>query len=507
MARARIYIRRSDDEQSAYSPEAQRRACELYAAQHGHVVVGTFEDDDASGKVEKRPGLQELLKTAKADRGSLIIVHRFDRFARDTEALLRIVYKVLEPAGVLVTSASEAINPYEPIGKMMLTVSGGVSTYYVDNLAREVKKGLREKWERGGVVGNAPYGYTRRFQVDGRGERVLGTDTLEPDDDAPTVLLIYTLYVTGNYSAYGLADELNQAGHTMTVRGGGRGPFTQDGVRHILTCPTYAGLTAYKGETRRGNHPAIVPPELWSRVQELRLRRADGKVGKSAIKTASLLSEIAYCAVCGAKLHYHPAGAGVYYRCATVRQQGRAACASPMAPLPPLETVIGHMLAALAIPDDIAHDAIAVAEQLLQAQVAAPKSDAEDARERLRRLHKVYAAGGIDDGEYDQERTRLERLLAAAPAALPPPRLDHSRAARVLQSAASLYEASATPERRTILLALFERLWIRGPEIVAITPKSAYAFLVEAQADYWEKRLRVGSNHQPTAPEAVALSN
>lgn len=491
MSRARIYIRRSDDDQSAWSPEAQRRECEAWALRMGHeVVAAPYEDDGISGKVEQRPALQALLKDARADRGSLVIVHKFDRLARDTEALLRLVYKVLQPSGVRVASVSEGIDPYEPLGKMMLTVSGGVSTYYVDNLAREVRKGLREKWEQGRVVGNAPYGYTRRFAVDAGGLRVAGSDTLEPNEDAAVVRLIYTYYAAGNHSAAALAELLNADGYTMQVRGGGRGPFTQDGVRHILTCPTYAGLAVYKGETRPGTHPAIVEPELWARAQELRARRADGRVGKSAAKTQSLLSELAHCGGCGSKLHYHPSGGGTYYRCATVRQRGRDACGAPMVRLDAIEPMIRRLLGALVIPPDIAADAIRTAETLLAAKQAAPTVDAEQARERLRRLHRAYVAGGMDDAEYDTERRRLEALLveAPAPAAVG---VDLARAAEVLRTMGALYDAASTPERRSILLGLMDALWLRGPEIVAWKPKAAYAILVEAQAANGEIRLRV----------------
>lgn len=42
MARARLYIRRSDDDQSSYSPEAQERQNRLWCELHGHEVVGVY---------------------------------------------------------------------------------------------------------------------------------------------------------------------------------------------------------------------------------------------------------------------------------------------------------------------------------------------------------------------------------------------------------------------------------------------------------------------------------
>lgn len=482
--RARLYIRRSDDDQSAYSPEAQERRERDYCATRGYAVVGVYTDDDLSGKLEHRGNLQRMLADACADPGSVVVVDKYDRLARDTELLLRTVYKVLLPKRVTVESVTESIDPYTPLGKAMLTVSGSFSTYYVDNLAQEVSKGLREKWERGGVVGNAPYGYRRVFEVNGRGERIPATDILVPTDDAPVVHHAFESYATGAYSAAGLAELLNAEGHTHTGRGGVRVPFTIDSVRGILACPTYAGLAAYRGETRPGRHAAIVPPELWVRVQEIRARRSDGHVGKSTAKTQSLLSDIAYCGGCGEKLHYHPTGGGIYYRCKGRRLRGTAACNARMASLGRVETHLHSILASLAIPDDIARDAIARAAAMLGAPVKPQSNTGELARERLRRLHKAYIAGGVSDAEYDAERCQLEALIAQHTPAPQPRQIDLERATTALQRAGNLYAAGSAIDRRSVLTAIFDRLWLADHQVIAIKPQPAYELLVEMQAGW-----------------------
>jgi DNA invertase Pin-like site-specific DNA recombinase len=154
MARARIYIRRSDDDQSAWSPQAQETQSRNWCDTSGHELVEIYFDDDLSGTKEaERPAFQRLLADAKADPGSVVVVHKFDRIARYTETLLRVVYKVLKPRNVRVESVLERIDPYTPLGKMMLTVSGGVSAYHSDNLSTEVQKGFQERFEHGRWIG------------------------------------------------------------------------------------------------------------------------------------------------------------------------------------------------------------------------------------------------------------------------------------------------------------------------------------------------------------------
>ena len=93
---AACYIRVSTEEQTEYSPEAQRRALERYAGQHKlsirpeHVYV----DAGISGRrAETRPAFMAMIAAAKEKPPpfSVILVHKFDRFARSRED--SIVYK------------------------------------------------------------------------------------------------------------------------------------------------------------------------------------------------------------------------------------------------------------------------------------------------------------------------------------------------------------------------------------------------------------------------------
>src|SRR5262245_17571930 len=88
MARVRLYIRRSDDDQSAWSAQAQERQGRDWCAMHDHEVVDIYVDDDLSGKRADRPDFERLLHDAYADPGSIVLVHKIDRLARDTELIL-----------------------------------------------------------------------------------------------------------------------------------------------------------------------------------------------------------------------------------------------------------------------------------------------------------------------------------------------------------------------------------------------------------------------------------
>ncbi len=53
----------------------------------------------------------------------------------------------------------------------------------------------------------------------------------------------------------------------------GGGFFDRGHVHHILTNPIYAGRIRHKGQVYEGQHPAIIEPEIWEKVQRLLIKR------------------------------------------------------------------------------------------------------------------------------------------------------------------------------------------------------------------------------------------
>lgn len=488
MARARIYIRRSDDDQSAFSPEAQERQCRLWCAAQGHEVVEPlYIDDDMSGRREDRPRFQQLLADAKADRGSLIVVHKFDRLARDTETLLRIIYKELSPRGVRIESVMERIDPYTPLGKMMLTVSGGVSTYHVDNLSTEVKKGLREKAERGGWIGLPPYGYMSLHEFDHKGERIRGTHRLVPSIDAPTVRLVFSEYSTGNHSDSTLRDMLHGEGYTfMHPKTGLRVPFQRDSIGGILRNPAYIGIVRCGGREYPGVHEPLVDRDLWERCQVIRQRRTRQNGGRVPVRgTGGLLSELAFCGLCGARLRWWASGEGAsrqgYYRCAAHVAYGREVCAAPMIQARRIEGQLLAVVRELAIPRRLRDQVLAELQHRQKAPAGPPSTDRERVQRQLDRLRAVFLSGDetISHALYQAESARLKALLVEET-----PRsaaqLDTEKAARLLDDTAVALDGAALAHQRALLQQLFVTVWLEKNEVTAVQPSPLFMPLLVA---------------------------
>ena len=66
----------------------------------------------------------------------------------------------------------EPIDFDTPFGTTALTWIASLGQFHVDNLAPEVSKGLRERFENGKWIGLLPYGYMSVSDHDAKGERI-----------------------------------------------------------------------------------------------------------------------------------------------------------------------------------------------------------------------------------------------------------------------------------------------------------------------------------------------
>ena len=114
MQKAAAYIRVSTEDQTEYSPDAQRKAIEKYAKENDMLLLqeNIYIDEGISGrKAEKRQAFMQMISDAKQKNRAfdVILVHKFDRFARNKED--SVVYKAMlrKQCNVKVISITESI--------------------------------------------------------------------------------------------------------------------------------------------------------------------------------------------------------------------------------------------------------------------------------------------------------------------------------------------------------------------------------------------------------------
>ena len=265
---AAVYVRVSTDDQLELSPDSQIKEVREYAKRNGYIVDDKhiYIDEGISGRsVKKRDAFNAVIAAAKSKPRPFdaILVWKFSRFARNQEE--SIVYKsLLKKQGVDVISISEPL-PEGPFGGLVERIIEWMDEYYSIRLSGEVKRGMKEKILRGGIVTGPAFGYDI---VDG---------VYVPNKDADIVRMIFNDYIRG-IGIITIARNLISMG-VRTKRG--NLPDNRF-VRYILSNPVYIGKLRWSLDGRKsdkrvwgddcilveGKHEPIITESVWNAVQE-----------------------------------------------------------------------------------------------------------------------------------------------------------------------------------------------------------------------------------------------
>jgi DNA invertase Pin-like site-specific DNA recombinase len=141
--------------------DTQAVALREYAERRGFEIAAEYRDEGISGSKDSRPALDQLMKDAKALKFDVVIVARFDRFARSVSHLLRALEE-FEHLGIDFVSLSESIDTSTPVGKMIFTVLGAVAELERNLIKERVAMGINRARKQGKPLGRP------RVEVDPR---------------------------------------------------------------------------------------------------------------------------------------------------------------------------------------------------------------------------------------------------------------------------------------------------------------------------------------------------
>jgi DNA invertase Pin-like site-specific DNA recombinase len=176
--RAAIYARVSTAN-SGQSPEMQLRELREHAQRRGWEISCEYVDEGISGAKDRRPALDRLMADAHRRKFDVVLVWRFDRFARSVTHLLRAL-DTFRALGMEFVSLCEALDTATPAGRMTFTVLGAVAELERSLIAERVKAGIRNARARGVRLGRpkvvADVATIRRLRAQDRSWRAIGRE-------------------------------------------------------------------------------------------------------------------------------------------------------------------------------------------------------------------------------------------------------------------------------------------------------------------------------------------
>jgi DNA invertase Pin-like site-specific DNA recombinase len=144
-----LYTRVSTNDQSV---EMQTSDLKSYCDQRGFEVYKEYCDQGISGVKDRRPALDELVADAKKRKFDVVLVWRFDRFARSTKHLITALEE-FRHLGIDFISYQENIDTSSPLGKAMFTIVSAIAELERNILLERVRAGLKRARENGRILG------------------------------------------------------------------------------------------------------------------------------------------------------------------------------------------------------------------------------------------------------------------------------------------------------------------------------------------------------------------
>jgi DNA invertase Pin-like site-specific DNA recombinase len=167
MTRAAIYTRVSKATKSEHgdatgqdqNPAVQEQPLRDLVQQRGWELYAIYTDR-ASGAKEGRPGLDDLMADARRGAFNVVVVWRFDRFARSVKQLV-LALEEFRTLGIDFVSHQEALDTSTPMGRAMFTIIAAMAELERTVIRDRVAAGL-EYARAHGTKSGKPVGRPRR---------------------------------------------------------------------------------------------------------------------------------------------------------------------------------------------------------------------------------------------------------------------------------------------------------------------------------------------------------
>lgn len=491
--RCAIYTRKSTDEglsQEFNSLDAQREAGEAYIASQRHegwmALPDRYDDGGFTGGNMERPALRRLLTDIEAGRIDCVVVYKVDRLSRSLLDFARLM-ALFEKHGASFISVTQTFNSATSMGRLTLNILLSFAEFERQIIGERTRDKISAARRKGKWTGGSP---VLGYDVDSRGGKLVVNE-----DEAARVRAIFDLYLE-HRSLIAVVREVNSRGWTTkrwTTKDGrehsGR-PVGKGDLYRILTNIVYTGQVNHKGTLYPGEHPAIVDPAVFQKVDE-RLRH-NGLTGGKEVrnKYGALLRGLLHCDACGTVMvHTYTVKNGRryrYYVCLTAQQRGWEACPSKSLAAQQIEDSVVERVR------ELARNPQVVAATLCQAQAQSAvgatelRAELQAGDRELRRLNadlvKVAATTGngmrVDRLADLQDRIgSLERRMSEVRAelgAIEAEAVTEEEVAKALEAFDPVWKCLNTNEQTRIVRTLIERVGYDGRTgKVAVTFRSA----------------------------------
>jgi len=263
-----IYCRKSSEaeDRQVLSIESQTRELEQLAAKLNFSIVEVLTESK-SAKDPGRPVFNAMMQRLYRGEAAGIICWKLDRLARNPVDGGSIIWAIKQHGIRVMTPAQSYAREDDNI--ILMYIEFGMAQKYVDDLSKNVKRGLKTKIENGWFPSKAPPGYLNNTN------KMTGENTLIKDTERFLLIRrMWDLMLTGLHTPPKILEIANKKWgfRTRPTRRGGSKSLSRSAIYKIFINPFYYGWFEYpkdSGQLYHGKHEPMITEAEYDRVQTL----------------------------------------------------------------------------------------------------------------------------------------------------------------------------------------------------------------------------------------------
>ncbi len=255
-----IYARKSteSEDRQIQSLDDQLSALHELAKRENLKVSEIIVESRSAKEPYTRPEFQRLMGKVQSGEIEGILTWAINRLSRNMVDGGLIAH--LLQAGTLkfIRTPERTYLPEDNV--LLMSIENGMATGYIQDLSRNVKRGMKGKAERGWHTCKAPLGY------------INNPITREIDPDPVKFELVnkaWSLLLSGNYNLPEIHRELTKLGLKGAQKRDREKPISKSLFYKLFSNPFYAGSFYFKGELLKGKHQPMISWDQFERAQVL----------------------------------------------------------------------------------------------------------------------------------------------------------------------------------------------------------------------------------------------
>lgn len=255
-----LYARKSteSEDRQVASIESQMQELKKIARNDGLEIIEILTESK-SAKAPGRPIFNKMIERIQKQEAYGILCWKLDRLARNPVDGGQIQWMLQQ--GIIKHIRTYERSYYPEDNVLVMCVELGMANQYIRDLSLNIKRGIRNRAEKGWHIGLAPMGYLNT-KIEENGHRKIIKDPERFD----LVRKMWDLLLEKHYSIekiYKIA--INKLGLTLYT---GKKPCLSK-IYHTFTNPFYYGYFRYKGEIYKGNHEPMITKQEFDKAQVL----------------------------------------------------------------------------------------------------------------------------------------------------------------------------------------------------------------------------------------------